>query len=131
MKGPRLIVRAIVIEDGRLLVNRRRDRLTLFGGRVEKGELARDALTRELDEELGLKSTIGPLAYLIENRYDGKHELGLYYVVTPLSPFSAREDHLDPFWFPLAEVGASSLLPAPLRRELATRGVPDHPIEVS
>jgi ADP-ribose pyrophosphatase YjhB (NUDIX family) len=130
VKKPRIIVRALVVEDGRLLVNRHEDRLALFGGRVEKGERAREALARELDEELGMQAEIGPLAFIIENVYQGKHELGLYYKVKRHSSFAGRGANFRPAWLPLAEVAGSRLLPASLERELAERGIPDHAVEV-
>jgi ADP-ribose pyrophosphatase YjhB (NUDIX family) len=129
VKGPRVIVRALLVEEGRLLVNRREGYLALFGGKVEKGESARDALARELEEELGLRVELGALAFVIENRYRTKHELGLYYRARRLSPLAPREDGLAPAWLPLAEVAGSKLLPPGLRRQLA-QGIPDHPVEV-
>jgi ADP-ribose pyrophosphatase YjhB (NUDIX family) len=130
VKKPRLIVRALVVEDGRLLVNRHEDRLALFGGRVERGERARAALVRELDEELGMQAEIGPLAFVLENIYEDRHELGLYYQVKRLSSLAGRGANFRPAWLPLAEVAGSRLLPAALRRELSERGIPEHPIEV-
>jgi 8-oxo-dGTP pyrophosphatase MutT (NUDIX family) len=129
VKGPRVIVRALVVDEGRLLVNRRDGYLALFGGKVDKGEAAREALARELDEELGLRAEVGPLAFIIENRYRRKHELGLYYRARALSAFAAREKGLRPAWLPLAEVAGSTLLPLALRRSL-TQGLPDHAVEV-
>ncbi len=129
MKGPRLVVRALIVDGGRLLVNRHKQRLALFGGRVEKGERARAALSRELDEELGLRVEVGALAYLIENFFRDErgrriHELGLYYRVRPLAPLGAaevepRERHLRPGWLPLADVARSELRPRALRDRLA------------
>jgi ADP-ribose pyrophosphatase YjhB (NUDIX family) len=130
MKGPRLIVRALLVEDGHLLVNRgrRRPRLSLFGGRVEKGETARHALERELVEELGVSVEVGRLAYQIENFYvDDRqrriHELGLYYEVQPPRPLGAtvvpRGKQFVPTWLRLDAVAESELRPRILRGRLA------------
>jgi ADP-ribose pyrophosphatase YjhB (NUDIX family) len=138
MKGPRLIVRAIVVEDGRLLVNRHFDRLAFFGGRVEKGETLRGALGRELLEELGLRVELGPLTYIVENFYrDEKerriHELGFYFRAQPLRPIGPdpkpRESWLRPSWLPLAEVAASELRPRLLREQLRG-GISDQLVEL-
>jgi 8-oxo-dGTP pyrophosphatase MutT (NUDIX family) len=128
VKGPRLIVRAILVEESRLLVDVRPNRTALFGGRVERGETVRRALERELDEELGLRVEVGRLAYQIENFFvDDRerriHELGLYFMVHSARPLGAkvkpREPGLTPSWLPLDAVAGSALLPAALRERLA------------
>jgi ADP-ribose pyrophosphatase YjhB (NUDIX family) len=130
MKGPRVIVRAIIVEDGKLLVNRHQGYFALFGGGVEKGESAREALLRELEEELNLRVAVEQLVYVIENRYRKKHELGLYYRARRLTTqMIVHEPHLEPTWISLAEVADSALLPTALRNALQ-RGIPEHPIEV-
>jgi ADP-ribose pyrophosphatase YjhB (NUDIX family) len=140
MKGPRLIVRALLVEDGRLLVNQHLlpDRLALFGGRVEKGETLRGALARELLEELGVRVELGPLAYLIENFYvDNRarriHELGFYFRARALRPLGdkvvPREDWLRPEWLPLSSLAGSPLRPSLLGRELAA-GISDELVEL-
>jgi ADP-ribose pyrophosphatase YjhB (NUDIX family) len=136
VKGPRLIVRALLVEEGKLLVNRHKDRLALFGGRVEKGETLQGALFRELEEELGVPVEVGPLVYLIENFYRDRrriHEVGFYFRVRPLRPIGAvprpRESWLRPAWLPLAEVGGSALRPRLLRQQL-TAGISDKLVQL-
>jgi ADP-ribose pyrophosphatase YjhB (NUDIX family) len=137
MKGPRLMVRALIVDDGRLLVNDRGSRLSLFGGRVEKGEAARHALERELTEELGLRFEIGRLSYVIENFYRDErkrriHELGLYYramATRPLGPrVEAREKGMAPIWLPVGQAAVSTLRPALLRERLARDLAADEPV---
>ncbi len=57
----------------------------LPGGHIEFGEPAAIAVARELDEEAGLDSTVGPLLLAFENRFtqDGRqhHELTLVFHV--------------------------------------------------
>ena len=135
MKGPRLIVRALIVESGRLLVNRHDSRLALFGGHLEKGENARQALARELSEELSLRVEPGPLVYVVENFFANErgrriHELGLYYLVQGVPPLvKAREPHLHPQWLALAELAASTLRPRALRDHLA-QGLPHETVEL-
>ncbi len=126
MKRLRLIVRAVFIEDGKLLVNDRRSRLSLFGGKVEPGETLKRALERELDEELGLRAEIGRLALVVENffvdeRQRRVHEVGCYFVARRkrTGPESAFESGMAPRWLPLAELQDSLLLPRVLRQHLA------------
>lgn len=59
------------------------DHSFLPGGKPRLGESSRDALARELVEELGRPLTVGPLALIVENLYNDEqgdfcHELGFY-----------------------------------------------------
>jgi|GEM_PF-488590 len=62
----------------------------LPGGRVEFHEASAETLSREVEEELGSASTVGPMRLLIENFFElgGReaHELGFYYDVQLHSP---------------------------------------------
>ena len=68
-----------------MLVHRAEDEpiWTFPGGRAEFGETSAETLKREMNEELGVDVSVGPLLWIIENffRYEGKkwHELGFYY----------------------------------------------------
>ena len=57
------------------------------GGHVEIGELAEDAMIREMREETGMSVEIDRLVWVVENFFtlDGKRhqELGFFYLVTP------------------------------------------------
>jgi ADP-ribose pyrophosphatase YjhB (NUDIX family) len=59
---------------------------TLPGGAVEKGEQARAALQRELEEELNVRPRVDRLLWVVENFFTygdrSFHELGLYFLVT-------------------------------------------------
>jgi len=87
---------AIAMRDRHVLVCREGedDYVMLPGGRVELGESSMEALERELAEELQSPSTIGRLAYTVENFFfhDGKqvHELGAYYLIDLPATFPFR-----------------------------------------
>lgn len=51
------------IEHGRVLLARQRDtgRWSLIGGGIEPGEEPRDAVAREVREELGVEPLVGPI----------------------------------------------------------------------
>lgn len=83
-----VVVAAVIERDGRILIGQRKrnDRHPLKwefpGGKVEHGESPRDALVRELQEELGIQAVIGDeikrYAYRYPNRQ--KFELIFYWV---------------------------------------------------
>jgi 8-oxo-dGTP diphosphatase len=72
-----LVAAAIVVEDGRVLVSQRKPGTHLAGkwefpgGKVQPGEDPRDAVRRELDEELGIEVTVGEVVDVTFHRYDG------------------------------------------------------------
>ncbi len=81
-----LIVRAIIIEQEKLLVNTWNDGYSFLpGGKVKHGESLLNALDREIKEELHVSIHSARLIYLIENFFEQNnksiHELGFYYLV--------------------------------------------------
>jgi 8-oxo-dGTP diphosphatase len=82
------VVAALIVEEGKLLVCQRTRHQTMPlkwefpGGKIEEGEQPRDALRRELDEELGIQATIGDELARIQHEYPngGMVELRFYVV---------------------------------------------------
>ena len=82
------VVAALILQDGKLLVCQRTRHQTMPlkwefpGGKIEEGEQPRDALRRELDEELGIQATIGDELARIQHEYPngGMVELRFYVV---------------------------------------------------
>ncbi|MBZ5683791.1 MAG: (deoxy)nucleoside triphosphate pyrophosphohydrolase [Acidobacteriia bacterium] len=82
------VVAALIMQDGKLLVCQRTRHQTMPlkwefpGGKIEEGEQPRDALRRELDEELGIEATIGDELARIQHEYPngGMVELRFYVV---------------------------------------------------
>ena len=82
------VVAALIVQDGKLLVCQRTRHQTMPlkwefpGGKIEDGEQPRDALRRELDEELGIQATIGDELARIQHEYPngGMVELRFYVV---------------------------------------------------
>ena len=70
-----MVVAAVIERDGQILIGQRRaeDRHPLKwefpGGKVERNENPRDALRRELQEELGIDANIGPEILRYEFQY--------------------------------------------------------------
>jgi 8-oxo-dGTP diphosphatase len=73
-----IVVAAVIEREGRLLIGQRKndDRHPLKwefpGGKVEKGETPRQALARELSEELEIRAKIGREIVRYEHRYANK-----------------------------------------------------------
>lgn len=69
------VVAALIVKDGKLLVCQRTRHQTMPlkwefpGGKIEDGEQPRDALRRELEEELGILATIGDEVKRIQHEY--------------------------------------------------------------
>jgi 8-oxo-dGTP diphosphatase len=82
------VVAALIVKDGKVLVCQRTRHQTMPlkwefpGGKIEEGEQPRDALRRELDEELGITATIGDEVARIRHEYPngGTVELRFYVV---------------------------------------------------
>ena len=71
----RFVVAALIVRGGEVLICQRRPDQPMAlqwefpGGKIEPGESAEQALTRELDEELGIQATIGPPVTHIRHNY--------------------------------------------------------------
>ena len=69
------VVAGLIVKDGKLLVCQRTRHQTMPlkwefpGGKIEEGEQPRDALRRELEEELGINATIGDELVRIQHEY--------------------------------------------------------------
>jgi len=82
------VVAALIVQGSKLLVCQRTRHQTMPlkwefpGGKIEEGEQPRDALRRELDEELGIQATIGDELARIRHEYPngGMVELRFYLV---------------------------------------------------
>ena len=85
----RVEVRGVLLLEGRLLVHRERQvdgvHLSLPGGRVGPGEHVDEALHREVEEEIGIAVTVGPLLYVGEVVSDrGLADLNLFFRIFPV-----------------------------------------------
>jgi 8-oxo-dGTP diphosphatase len=112
-----IVAAGIVVEGGRVLVSRRKRGTHLEGlwefpgGKVEPGEDPRLALSRELEEELGVRAEVGEIVDVTFHRYDdaSKAVLLLFFEAgrTPESPPPSAIDVAEVAWF-----GPSDLDPA-------------------
>jgi len=129
-----LVSAAVLVEGGRVLLTQRKRGTHLEGlwefpgGKVEPGEDPRDALVRELREELGIEATVGDVVEVTFHRYAEKAVLLLFYEAsrTAGSPQPRALDvaalewagraELDPSRFPPADVAVLRKVAALLAR---------------
>jgi len=69
------VVAALIVKDGKLLVCQRTRHQTMPlkwefpGGKIEEGEQPRDAMRRELEEELGIDASVGEEVARMRHEY--------------------------------------------------------------
>lgn len=120
--GFELIVRALIIKDRKILVcqTEGRDYFFLPGGHVEFGETMRDALFRELREEMDARVIMSKLIGGVENLFNQdenqKHEITfLFHVDIDLTEVISKEDHIEFSWFSYEEFIENKIVPPALK----------------
>jgi ADP-ribose pyrophosphatase YjhB (NUDIX family) len=126
MKTIEIILRAIIIHDGKILlcVNPETRTYYLPGGHLEFGETVDECLRREMREEIDRE--IGGIEILapLENFYtrDGErlHEINLIVRTTVLGDglesIKALESHVTYAWVPIGRLSEIKLLPESIRK---------------
>jgi 8-oxo-dGTP diphosphatase len=77
------VVAALIWKNGKILIcqRTRHQAMPLMwefpGGKIEEGEQPRDALRRELDEELGIAAVVGDEVVRIQHKYPGGNSVEL------------------------------------------------------
>jgi 8-oxo-dGTP pyrophosphatase MutT (NUDIX family) len=119
------LARGICIKDNKVLLAQATGYTNTFlpGGHIEFGESAKDALSREIEEELGITSRIGRLLGLVEHKWEKKgilnceinqvFEVESDEIVANINPKSI-ESHLNFFWCNADELSIKNLQPYPL-----------------
>ncbi len=126
--GIETIARGVCIQDGKVLLCRAKGGTTTYlpGGHIEFGETGRQALVREMKEEMGVDATAGAFLGVVENQFQ-QHgrphaEINLVYrmAIPEGTAATAREDWIAFEWRDLADLDAAHLLPAEMARFLVT-----------
>ena len=128
MRERKLVVAALVREQGRILMSRRRPDQAMpnlwefLGGKVEPGEHPEAALVRELREELGCGIAVDGIHEVVFHAYP---DFDLYMLVYASRIVEGRPRAVDVAqieWVSPSSLPAMDLLPAdyPLARKLAT-----------
>ncbi|MGU7858889.1 NUDIX hydrolase [Streptococcus suis] len=98
-----------------------------LGGAIQLGETTKEAVQREMQEELGIDVEVGPLAFIVENQFSlqekSYHQIEFLYIVTPLSNPAPNLEEGNSIrqceWVTFADLEKLDLNPAFLKTELA------------
>ena len=132
LAGIETIARGVCVRDGKLLLCRAKGGSSTYlpGGHIEFGETGRQALVREVKEELGVESSTGQFLGVVENSFlqHGKPhaEINLVYELKlgtgdwgmgngELSPLNSQEDWIEFEWCDLNRLDEANLLPPAFR----------------
>jgi 8-oxo-dGTP diphosphatase len=115
------VVAALIFKDGKVLVCQRTRHQTMPlkwefpGGKIEEGEQPRDALRRELDEELGIDATIGEEVSRIVHEYpDGGSVELRFFIVREYRGEIENKIFRDVRWSPPSQLPSYDFLEADL-----------------
>ena len=123
------VVAALIMKDGKVLVCQRTRHQTMPlkwefpGGKIEEGEQPREALRRELDEELGIDASIGEEVAHIHHQYKSGNSVELrFYVVHDYKGEIENRIFRDVRWSARSELPSYDFLEADLSlvQDLAT-----------
>ena len=120
-----VIARGVCVMDGQILLcfGRKSGIAYLPGGHIDFGETGRQALVREIEEEMGLASRAGRFLGCCEHAFvqngEQKAEVNLVFElavdgISPDKPLSAAEDWIGFKWHPLGQLAAARFEPARL-----------------
>jgi len=115
------VVAALIWQDGKVLICQRTRHQPMPlkwefpGGKIEEGEQPRDALRRELDEELGIAAVIGDEVARIRHEYPNGNSIELrFYDVRAYSGELENRIFRDVVWADPSTLPAYDFLEADL-----------------
>lgn len=126
LAGIETIARGVCVQNGKVLLCRAKGGNSTYlpGGHIEFGETGRQALVREMQEEMGIDSQAGELLGVVENQFlqHGKPhaEINLVFAMSVPDDTEARaqEDWIEFEWRDLDDLENANLLPAAMKQFL-------------
>ncbi len=120
-----ILARGVCIDDGKILLCQTKGDSNTYlpGGHVEFKETVKEALCREIREELGVGSTAGRFLGAVEHTFEQKGEphceINLLFELSSDelnagSRPASQEDYIEFHWVPLADIAEFKLEPAVL-----------------
>ena len=112
---------AAVIQDGnRVFATQRgygnfKDRWEFPGGKIEPGETPRQALKREIEEELDTEITVGDLLTVVEYDYPDFHLSMQCFLCTVAAGNLVLKEHEAAKWLTAEELDSVDWLPADIQ----------------
>lgn len=111
------VVAAIIIKDGRVFATQRgygefKDGWEFPGGKIEPGESRKEALVREIKEELDADIRVGSLLETVEYDYPAFHLSMHCFFCELISEDIVLKEHEDARWLSEEELGTVDWLPA-------------------
>ena len=118
-----IIARGIIIKNGKILLCKVKAKNNWFfpGGHVENGETVKEALARELQEEINVKPDSAEFIGINENKFifqDEEHqEINIVFETRIFdTEVNCCEDHLEFSWFSLDDLEKMLILPEGLKK---------------
>lgn len=122
-----LLVRALIVRDKKILVcqTNGRDYYFLPGGHIEFNETMREALHRELSEELGVKvikeNFIGGVENIFVQNDKQKHEISfLFHTAIDNYDIESKEGHITFYWLSYEEFIEKKVVPPAMKDAVIT-----------
>ena len=123
LAGIETIARGVCVRDGKILLCRAKGGSSTYlpGGHIEFGETGRQALRREILEEIGAEASVGRFIGVVENAFmqHGKPhaEINLVYEFDmDAESVFAKEDWIEFEWRDIGGLADANLLPEAFRR---------------
>jgi 8-oxo-dGTP diphosphatase len=127
------VVAALIVKDGKILVCQRTRHQTMPlkwefpGGKIEEGEQPRDAMRRELEEELGIDASIGEEVARMRHEYPNGSSVELrFFLVREYAGELENRIFKDIQWANPVDLPSYDFLEADLKlvRDLAQGKIP-------
>jgi 8-oxo-dGTP diphosphatase len=127
------VAAGLILRDGQVLICQRTRHQAMPlkwefpGGKIETGEQPRDALRRELEEELGILATVGDEVARLRHQYLSGNSVELrFFLVRDYQGEIDNRIFRDVRWVALPELAQFDFLEAdlPLVRDLASGSLP-------